>query len=75
MSGRLPTTPEKVNACSCGVATLAGIKKVASCELIKKDYIIEEVPGPLLTEAANIVNQYESKDVFRDKSIYTVPTE
>jgi hypothetical protein len=27
MSGRLPTSPEKVNSCSCGAAIFAGIEK------------------------------------------------
>ena len=73
MRGRQPTTPEKVNSCSCGVATLAGIVKVASSDWIKKDYIMEEVPGPLILDAANIVYPYESTDVFWDDSLHTVP--
>jgi len=47
--------------------------KVASCEQIKKDYIIKEVPVPLILDSTNSVYPYESTDVFRDKSIYTVP--
>jgi len=47
--------------------------KVASCDWIKKDYIIKEIPGPLILDAANIVYPYESTDVFRDESLYMVP--
>jgi len=47
--------------------------KVASRDWIKKDYIIKEVPGPLILDATNIVYPYESMDVFQDESLYTVP--
>jgi hypothetical protein len=47
--------------------------KVASRDWIKKDYIIKEVPCPLILDATNIVYPYESTDVFRDKSLDTVP--
>ena len=40
---------------------------------IKKYYIIQEVPGPLILDAANIVYPYESTDVFRDESLYKIP--
>jgi hypothetical protein len=33
MSGRLPTTPEKGNSCSCGAATSAGIVKSGESSL------------------------------------------
>jgi hypothetical protein len=46
---------------------------VASLNWIKKDYIIKEVPGSLILDAANIVYPYESTDVLRDESLYTVP--
>ena len=46
---------------------------MATRDWIKKDYIITEVPGPLILDAANIVYPYESPDVFRDESLYTVP--
>jgi hypothetical protein len=46
---------------------------VASRDWIKKDYITKEVPGSLILDAANIVYPYESRDMFRDESLYTVP--
>jgi len=46
---------------------------VASRDWIKKDYIIKEVTGSLILDAANFVNPYESMDVFRDDFLYTVP--
>ena len=46
--------------------------KVASHDWIKKHYIIQEVPGPLIFEAPNIVYLYQSTDVFRDESLYMV---
>jgi len=47
--------------------------KVASRDWIKKDYIIKEVPCPLMLDAASIEYPYESTDMFRDESPYTVP--
>jgi hypothetical protein len=46
---------------------------VASRDGIKKDYIIKEVLGSLILDAANIVYPYESMDVFRDESLHMVP--
>jgi len=46
---------------------------VASRDWIKRDHIIQEVPCPLVLNAANIEYPYESTDVFRDESLYTVP--
>jgi len=54
MSGRQPTTPEKVNFCSCGAATSAGIMKVAGHDWIKNDYIIHDVPCPLIIDTKTI---------------------
>jgi hypothetical protein len=45
---------------------------VASHDWIKKDYIIKEVPGSLILDAASVVYPCESTDVFRDESLYTV---
>jgi len=42
---------------------------------MKKDYIIKEVPYPLMLDAANIAYPYESMDVFQDVSLYTVTIE
>jgi len=47
--------------------------KVAGRDWIKKDYIIQEVPCPLVLNTANIVYQYDVTDVFRDESLHTVP--
>ena len=47
--------------------------KVVSRDWIKKEYIIKEVPGPLFLDAANIEYPYESTDMVRDESLYTVP--
>jgi hypothetical protein len=33
---------------------------------------MKEVPCPLILDAANIVYRYQSTDVFRDESCYTV---
>jgi len=46
---------------------------VASRDWIKKDYIMKEVPGPLILDAANIEYQYESMDKFCDESLDMVP--
>jgi hypothetical protein len=46
--------------------------KVASRDWIKNEYIIKEVPGPLILHATKIVHPYVSTDVFRDESLYTV---
>jgi len=46
--------------------------KVASRDWIKKDYIIEEVSGPLTLDTANIEYLYESTDVFQEESLVTV---
>jgi hypothetical protein len=45
---------------------------VARSDWIKKDYIMKEVPGSLILDAANVVYPYESTDVFQDESLYTV---
>jgi hypothetical protein len=47
--------------------------KVASRNWIKKDYIIQTVPGSLIHDTADIVYPYESTDVFQDESPYAVP--
>jgi hypothetical protein len=49
------------------------LSKLASCDRIKKDYIIKEVPGHPMLEAASIVYPYESTDEFRDESLYIFP--
>jgi len=46
---------------------------VASCDWIKKDYIIKEVPRPLILEATNIIHPYESTDVFQPECLYMIP--
>ena len=46
---------------------------MVSRDRIKKDYIMKEVPYPLILEATNSVYPYESMDLFRDESVYTVP--
>jgi len=46
---------------------------VASRDGIKNYYIIKAVPGPLICDAANIEYPFESTDMFRDESLYTVP--
>jgi hypothetical protein len=46
---------------------------VASRDWIKKDYIIQEVPCPLIQDARNIVCPYESTDEFGDESLDAVP--
>jgi len=43
---------------------------VASCDWIKKHYIINEVPCPFILAAANIVYPYASTNVFRNESLY-----
>ena len=45
---------------------------MASRDWIEIDYIINDVPDPLILDAANIVYPYESTDVFRDESLCTV---
>jgi len=47
--------------------------KLASHDWIKKDYIIKEVPCPLILDATNIVYPYEFTDLFRDESFSMVP--
>jgi hypothetical protein len=47
--------------------------KVASREWIKKDYIIQEIPGPVILDTAIILYPYDSMDVFRDEFLYMVP--
>jgi len=47
--------------------------QVASCDWIKNNYILKEVPGPLILDAADILYPYESTDVFWDQSLHTVP--
>ena len=49
------------------------ICKVASRDMINKDYIMKDVPCPLIIDAANIVYLYESTDVFGDESRFPVP--
>ena len=39
---------------------------------IKKDYIINEVQCPPILDPTNIVCPYESMDVFRDESLFTI---
>jgi len=73
MSRTEPTTPKQGNSCSRGAATSAGILEVASCDLIKKDYIIKVVPCPLILDAANIVYPYGSTDVFQNEYLFSVP--
>jgi hypothetical protein len=73
MSVSLPTTPTNANYCSCGVARSAGIMKVASRDWIKKDYMLNDIPCPLNGDAAKIVYQDESMDVFQNESLDTVP--
>ena len=46
---------------------------MASRDWIKKDFIIKEVPGPLILDTEIIVYPDESMDVLRHKSLYTVP--
>jgi len=46
--------------------------KVVSCDWIKIDYIIKEVPCPIILDAANIVYPYEYTNVFWDESLYMV---
>jgi hypothetical protein len=46
---------------------------VVSRDWIKKEYILKEVTGLLICDAVNIVCLYESTDVSRDESLYTVP--
>jgi hypothetical protein len=43
--------------------------KVASRDWIKKDYIIQEVPGSLMLDATRILYPYECTDVFRDEPL------
>jgi hypothetical protein len=46
---------------------------VASCDWIKKDYIIKEVRYPLILDAGNIVYPYQSTNMFRDEFLYSDP--
>jgi len=45
---------------------------MASRDWIKNNYIVKEVPGPLIHDTANIVYPYESTDVLRDESLHMV---
>ena len=47
--------------------------KVASRDWIKNDYLMKEIPGPLMLDTTNIVYPYECTDVFRHESLCTVP--
>jgi len=47
--------------------------KVVSFNWIKNNYIIKEVPGPLIVDATYIVYPYESTNEFWDESLYQVP--
>jgi len=49
--------------------------KVASRDWVKYVYVINDVRGRLILGTANIVYPYESTDVFKDESMYTVPFE
>jgi hypothetical protein len=46
---------------------------MASRDWIKKEYIMKEVPCPLVLNTAKSVYAYESTDVFQDESLYMVP--
>jgi hypothetical protein len=48
------------------------LRKAASHDWIKKDYIIKEFPCPLILDAGNIVYPYESTNVFRHESHHSV---
>jgi len=72
MSGRQPTTPEKANFKPAVRPHQLELWKVASRDWIKKDHIIKEVPCPLIFDTANIAYPYESTDVFRNETFYTV---
>jgi hypothetical protein len=47
--------------------------KVDSCDWIKQQYIMKELPYPPILSAANNINPYESMEVFQDESLYMVP--
>jgi hypothetical protein len=56
---------KKANTCWC-VATTFELEwwMVASCDWIKKGYIMKEIPCPLILDAANNGYPSESRDVF-----------
>jgi len=68
-----PPLPKGRTPASGVRAHLLELWKVESCDWIKKDYILKEVPCPVIPDAANIVYPYESLDVLRDDSLCTVP--
>jgi len=68
-----PLLPKRRNPAPAVRAHEVELWKVASRDWIKKDYIKEEVPCPLVLDTANIVYTYESTDVFQDVSQYIVP--
>jgi len=67
-----PPLPKRWNPAPAVWPHYLELWKLASPDRIKKDYIITEVQCSLILDAANIVYPYESTDVFRDESPYTV---
>jgi len=45
----------------------------ATCDWIKKESIIKQVPCPLIRDASNIEYPYVSTDVLREESLYRIP--
>jgi hypothetical protein len=49
------------------------VLKVGSRDWVKKDYIINEVPGPLNLDRTNVVYPDDAVDAVRDEYILIVP--
>jgi len=69
---RCPPLPKRLTPAPAVGPHQLELWKVASHDWIKKDFIIKEVPGPLILDAAHIVYPCESTDVFRDESLDSV---
>jgi hypothetical protein len=64
MSAKLPTTPEKLNSCSCGAATSAAIVKSGESQLDHERLYHKEGSGPRTHNTAIIVYRNESMDAL-----------